>query len=379
MFIEDKKRTAGRQPIPVLFIKFRMNSITRAAWLRQYFFKDFPAFGIRTTNDVESGTGHASLDAVCSGKYTHVQAEPYNCYTSIVLDIDYDYRDAAYATSELDSLPAPNLAIMNPENGRAHLVFLLATPVHNNKPREDGSGSSTKAVAYYKRVSAGLGLAYGADMSYTQLICKNPCSSRWIVDIVRERPYTLDELADWIYVPQDAEIDKAIEKAKGEGRNCTLFELVAAYAHKTVHRVRDFREFQMEVSAFAYQRNSQVGDKFSRGRLPDKEVETIIKSVVNWTWNNYRLPKEEWADWCRQNALKGNAKSVQVRHAKKEGRKAGVLQLLATGKYTQQQVADLLEINVKTVKRYAAEGKISGGENENTGTEEVQGNRISER
>lgn len=349
-----------------------MSSITRAAWLRQYFFRDFPKFGIRATNDIEAGTGQASLDAVCAGKYTHVQAEPFNSFTSIVLDLDYDYRDAAYATSDLDTLPPPNIAIINPDNGHAHLVFFLASAVHNNKPKADGSGSSTKAVAYYKRVSAGLGMSYGADMSYTQLICKNPCSTRWIVDIVRLQPYSLDELADYVYVPRDAEIDKAIEKARGEGRNCTLFQLTASYAHKTVHQVKDFKEFQMEVRAFAYQKNAQVGDKFSKGAMAAKEVDTIVKSVVNWTWNNYRLSDEDWSKWCRENALKGNAKSVQVRRAKKEGRKAGVLQLLATGNYTQQQVADLLEIDVKTIKRYVAEEKKSGGKtDENPGTNEV--------
>jgi len=353
-----------------------MDSITRAGYIRQYFFRDFPKHGIRATNDVEAGTGHASLDAVCTGKYTHVQAEPYNCYSSIILDIDYNYMREAYETLNLEALPVPNLAIMDPQNGHAHLVFILATPVHNNKPKDNGSGSSPRAIEYYKRVAAGLGMAYGADMSYTQLICKNPCSTRWIVDIVRLQPYSLDELADYVYVPRDAEIDKAIEKARGEGRNCTLFQLTAAYAHKTVHQVKDFQEFQLKVSAFAYQRNAQVGERFSRGLMAEKEVDTIVKSVVNWTWTNYRLSDEDWSKWCRENALKGNAKSVEVRRAKKEGRKAGVLDLLRTGKYTQQQIADLLEINVKTVKRYAAEGKISGGENENTGTEEVSGNGI---
>lgn len=338
-----------------------MNSIARAAWLRQYFFRDFPKFGLLATNDVASGTGHASLDAVCSGKYSHVQAEPFNSYTSIVLDIDYDYKSDAYATSDLEGLPAPNIAVMDPETGHAHLIFLLSTPVHNNKPGSEHAGSSVKALKYYKRVSAGLGMAYRSDMSYTQLITKNPCSPRWIVDIVREQPYTLDELADWVGLPEDAEIEKAIEKARGEGRNCTLFELTAAYAHRTVHSVHDYNEFNNLVTSYAQQRNKAVGDMFSRGSMSDKEVNTIVKSVVNWTWRNYRLSDEDWKQWCSEQGRKGNQKSVQVRRAKKEGRKAGVLQLLATGNYTQKQVADLLEIDVKTIKRYVAEDRAARG------------------
>jgi len=330
-----------------------MDSIARAAWLRQYFFRNFPEFGLRTTNEVEAGTGHASLDAVCAGKFSHVQAEPYNCYTSIVLDIDYDYRKAAYSTSELENLPVPNIATIDPETGRCHLTFLLKTPVHNN------IDSSVKAVKYYKRVSAGLGMAYGSDMSYTQLITKNPCSPRWIVDIIREQPYTLDELADWVYVPADGEIERAIEHSRGEGRNCTLFDLTAAHAHKIVHSVRSYEEFKTQVLSFAQQRNKAVGDMFSRGQMSDKEVSTIVKSVVNWTWRNYRLSDEDWKKWCSEQGRKGNQKSVQVRRAKKEGRKAGVLQLLATGNYTQKQIAELLEIDVKTIKRYVAENKAA--------------------
>ncbi len=337
-----------------------MDNISRTAWLRQSFFGQFPKFGIRATNDVDQGIGHASLDAICNGKYTHVQAEPYNCYSSIILDIDYNYMGAAYETLDLEGLPVPNLAIMNRQNGHAHLVFILATPVHNNKPTNEADTSSTKAVKYYKRVMAGLGMAYGADMSYKQGIVKNPCSPHWLVDIAREQPYTLDELAGWVYIPDDEEIEKAVEKSKGEGRNCTLFELTASYAHRMVHSVHDLDEFKAKVKQFAQQRNCAVGDMFSRGAMDEREVNTIVQSVVNWTWNNYRLPEDQWKEWCSAQGRKGNQKSVQVRKAKKEGRKAGVLQLLATGKYTQQQVADLLGIDVKTIKRYVAEDRTAG-------------------
>jgi hypothetical protein len=190
---------------------------------------------------------------------------------------DIDHAGAYYAHRDAN-LPEPNVIAINPENGRGHSAILLATPVARH------SAARVEPLRFYGAIERGIARRIGADRHYSGLIVKNPVHRHWRVEWRREQPYTLHELADWLFF-EDMRPDPTVETTLGVGRNCTVFDELRAIAYR---EVREYKRsgsvdmFQARLEHVALGINLQFPQALKLG-----EVRAIAKSVARWTWRHF--------------------------------------------------------------------------------------------
>ncbi len=148
---------------------------------------------------------------------------PYYTYF-FVFDLDYDtaYIDFYYS---MTGVPTPNLIIENPENGHAHYVYQLKTPIYKT------DASKPKPIQYGNAVYNALRDVLNADVGYTGLITKNAVHEQWRTYTIRSEPYTLNQLAEHLELTSK-QINEPIapDEAVGLGRNCCVFHTVRKWA-----------------------------------------------------------------------------------------------------------------------------------------------------
>lgn len=195
---------------------------------------------------------------------------------------DIDRAGAALAHKDA-YLPEPNVIALNPGNGHAHTAYLLETPVTRH------SASRVAPLRFYAAVERGVGRRLGADRHYVGLIAKNPLHKDWRVEWRREVPYTLPELADWLF-KRDMEPDIELERACGAGRNVTVFDELRTIAHSEVREFKrngsDFSNWLARCERLALGLNRQ----FPR-QMALTEVRAIAKSVAKWTWKHFSVER----------------------------------------------------------------------------------------
>ena len=149
-----------------------------------------------------------------------------------VFDLDYPtaYIDFFYS---MVGVPVPNLIVENPENGHAHYVYQLKTPIYHT------NASNDKPIKYGNAVYLALRAVLNADISYSGLITKNAVHKHWRTHILREQPYTLDQLSERLDLTT-RQINKQIkvDEAVGLGRNCCVFHTVRHWAYVEVRQYR---------------------------------------------------------------------------------------------------------------------------------------------
>jgi hypothetical protein len=210
---------------------------------------------------------------------------------------DIDAPGAAIAHDDA-YLPPPNVITVNPENGHAHSAYLLRIPVARH------SAARVEPLRYFAAVERGVARRLGADRQYVGLIAKNPWHRHWRVEWRRDEPYTLDELADWLF-PRDTVPDVSPRTTLGAGRNVTVFDELRAFAYREVRAFKSRDEtpdaFRARLERVALGLNQQ----FPR-ELPIGEVRAIAKSVAKWTWKHFSVERFR----ARQSHLgkRGNAK-----------------------------------------------------------------------
>ena len=191
---------------------------------------------------------------------------------------------AAYFAHRDANLPAPNIVILNPANGHAHSAYLLATPVARH------AAAQLAPLRFFAAIERGVARRLGADRQYRGLIAKNPLHPAWRVEWRRDEPYTLEELADWLF-PRDLAPEASIAVTFGAGRNCTLFDELRAMAY------REVRAFKRAGAIDAFRNRLQrvaltINNEFSLPLGPS-ELRAIVKSVTRWTWS--RLNEESFS------------------------------------------------------------------------------------
>ena len=213
----------------------------------------------------------------------------------IVHDID---DPSAYFAHRDANLPAPNVIAINPDNGHGHSAFLLANPVARH------SASRAGPLHFYAAVERGVARRIGADRRYNGLIAKNPLHSHWRVEWRREEPYTLPDLADWLFFA-DMRPDPSIETTFGVGRNCTVFDELRAIAYREVlefKRNGSLDTFRARLERVALGINMQFPKALNLS-----EVRAIAKSVAKWTWRHFS--EEQFA---QVQALRGARRAEQM-------------------------------------------------------------------
>jgi hypothetical protein len=208
-------------------------------------------------------------------KRRHIQFNGPNAFSWMLHDID---RSDAYFAHKDAYLPPPNVIALNPENGHGHSAILLATPVARH------SASRIAPLRFFSDIERGFARRLGADRRYTGLVAKNPLHGDWRVEWRREEPYTLAELADWLF-KGDLAPDINPETTLGAGRNCTVFEELRRIAYREVRAFKGnggLEAFRARLERVAIGINLQFPMA-----LGITEIRAIAKSVANWTWRHF--------------------------------------------------------------------------------------------
>jgi Replicase family/Primase C terminal 1 (PriCT-1) len=233
-------------------------------------------FRVHATNNFQRGTYYQTREEALDK--AEIAPDPPGWITALRFDVDTENGGAAWIDAEL---PPPNLVILNPQNGHAHLVYLLGGWV-----RTDFGSGSLKVVRYAAAIERAYAAALGADIGYSGRFQHNPLSGKYATQIGRNEPYSLDELAQ--YVELDAPLPKR-RSPLGISRNVELFDRLRHWAYAAVAdwRTGNFDEWHAAVRTRAGQIAADIGAESPRGPLPENEVGHTAKSVAKWVWNCY--------------------------------------------------------------------------------------------
>ena len=239
-----------------------------------------------------------------------------------VFDLDYPTAYVDYFYSMV-GIPAPNLIIENPENGHAHFIYQLATPIYNT------DASKPKPIQYANAVYTALRDVLDADASYSGLITKNAVHEHWRTNILREQPYTLDQLSERLdltakQINKEIKIDEAV----GLGRNCCVFHKVRHWAYVEVRQYRS-KSFNQWLDAVIAQCCS-VNIQFT-APMQYNEVKGIAKSIARWVWKRDGYCYQEFIDRQTRKGKLGGLTGGKVRSAKYEIKRKKALHLKAKG------------------------------------------------
>jgi hypothetical protein len=233
----------------------------------------------------------------------------YNTYL-FVFDLYYPtaYIDFFYS---MVGVPTPNLIVENPENGHAHYVYKLKTPIYHT------NASNDKPIKYGNAVYTALRQTLNADSRYSGLITKNAVHKHWRTHILREQPYTLDQLSERLDLTI-SQINKQIkvDEAVGLGRNCCVFNTVRHWAYVEVrqYRAKTFSQWLESVIAQCCSVNAQFTVP-----MQYNEVKGIAKSIARWVWKRDSYAYQEFIDrQTRKGALGGNAKGEAYSDKRKQ-------------------------------------------------------------
>ncbi len=208
-----------------------------------------------------------------------IAPDPPGWLTALRFDIDTEGGGAAWIEAEL---PAPNLVVVNPRNGHAHLVYLLGAWVQT----DFSDARRFKVVRYAAAIERAYTAALGADPAYTGRFHHNPLSDAYVTKIGRDAPYSLDELARYVDLNEPA-----LKKSPpiGIGRNVEIFDRLRRWAYVAVAdwRIGAYEAWCGAVADRGGQIAADVGSESPRGPLKANEVGHIVKSVARWVWERY--------------------------------------------------------------------------------------------
>lgn len=278
----------------------------------------------------------------------YIQYNPPATINWLVYDIDRVYAGFG---QDWETVAPPNIVVINPVNGHAHYFYGIAAGVSTT------SASRDKPRRLLAAIDEGYRHALAADPGFAQLICKNPLSPSWRVEVPRENLYDLNELAEYVDLN---EADKRIRRTpkkhrKGIGRNCSLFDSLRTWAYKWVS---DYRGAGMERWGEVVLAKAEKLNTFT-DPLPHSEVKATARSVARWTYGKYdgRLTASSLAadgltpesfSLLQSNLGKmGNAK----RWGDSSDKRAQARQMSEQGMST-RAIAAALEVNQSTVSRW---------------------------
>ena len=126
-------------------------------------------------------------------KKPYIQVNP--PLMTIYFVFDDDKENSALSWFDAN-LPAPLWTTQNADNGHCHHCYKLEIPLCTSE------FASIKAIKYAQAVYYAYALRLGADLSYSQLITKNPLHPKWRTTFWTKRAYSLDYLADFVDLPK---------------------------------------------------------------------------------------------------------------------------------------------------------------------------------
>lgn len=270
--------------------------------------------------------------------------------TTIYFVFDDDKKDAALSWFDAN-LPTPYWTTQNPENGHCHHCYKLEIPLHTSE------FSSIKAIKYAQAVYYAYALKLGADLSYSQLITKNPLHPQHRTKFWTDKAYSLDYLADFVELPK--RIPKKLEVV-GLGRNVTMFEKGRHWAYRAI------RDYMHHNSSYEWERAVRaqieaINSGFEQP-LPYSEVKATAKSIAKWVWRNHNSAEfqqafsEKQAKRGKKGALVANANGANQKGGKARSKqyydmRQEALKLKIIGKSI-KEISTLLNVHRNTVSNW---------------------------
>lgn len=277
-------------------------------------------------------------------QFPYIQVNPPKLKFWLTFDVD---RPGGMVAWEDADLPPPAVAVGNPHNGHAHLLWGLDAPVATSDAARIGP---LKYLAAIEGAMLAKLLPFGADPGFAGLIVKNPLHDQWRTHWGPPHLYELGELADWLdldkFKPKRALL-KDLE-GYGVGRNVALFNYLGPegkWAYSAVRRYRGEPYSAWETAVLV--KAEEINGEFPMP-LSFNEVRHIARSVAKWTWRQDKLHAEKFSQRQASRGRKGGIASGLSRAAASEGKRASA-RLMRTQGYSVKDIAQTLGVHRDTV------------------------------
>jgi len=297
-------------------------------------------------DDLGYGSRIRPLESALKKRYIQINPPTHQHW----LCVDVDRAGGAFAWEEA-GLPCPNLCTINPQNGYAHLIWCLETPVVKSV------NGRSHPLRFFNAVRIAYTQLAGGDTGYAGLITKNPYHSDWKTVFWHEKLYGLDELAQYVKEKLSSYKKKAAAESEAvQGstrRNCDLFDALRAWAAREVRLFRGdgrkhFEVWKAHVVDKAEKINGQFGGE--KGPLGFSEVKATAKSVAKWVW---RKDSEAEKAFLARQAAKGSL-GGKAKGAANENKRASARLMAAQGS-SQRAIAKELGVSLGSINAWLKE------------------------
>lgn len=250
------------------------------------------------TDDFEYGVKIHSKKTAIKKKHLSLNHKHITQWVTFDIDRNGAVADLIYDTTGVQT---PNLVVENPENGHAHFLYKLQTPVYRSE------NASTKPVNYLSAIYAEMRGLLGGDTAYTGLISKNPMHEHWRTQELRIEPYSLADLARNLDL--DATVTRTVkisaDEAYYEGRNAKLFNELREWSYVAVreYRGKTYEQWLQACIDHCMQLNSLLVHVLGYG-----EIKQIAKSVSKFTWKQDAYAYHMFIERQTMKAKSGGAK-----------------------------------------------------------------------
>ena len=272
-----------------------------------------------------------------SWQHSRLELRTGSSHTCLILDVDEPLRWLEA------SLPGPNWIVTNGLNQHCHVVYTLAAPVHRYPEARPAPLLKLSRIANYYTAAAG-------DRGYAGVLTRNPLPEPDLfttTDWLREAPFSLEELADWI--PQGWR--STPPPPSSIGRNVTMFRVLMRWAGCEVNADRPVLGEAVAINA-----------TFEPDLLPYSEIRATAKSVERyraaWAANGWHSPS--WLALQSLRGHRGGIRSGKVRRAATRDRDRMIVELSgAPYRLSQRAIANAVGVSqaaVWKVLRRAARG-----------------------
>ncbi|MDD3476306.1 MAG: replication initiation protein [Sulfurimonas sp.] len=196
-------------------------------------------------------------------KYTQIQLNTDTHFNAIIMDIDDE--DLLTEWNAI-GLPTPTIQTLNKNNNKAHLLWLLNTPV---------SKKNKKAVTYYKAIVDSIKQLIGADLAYQNHQTKNFLNTQMYRVTYNDLAYDLGDFKNFIIKQEQYKAAIEVSELKSTGsRHIDLFNQLRFYGYK-IAKHKDLKE-KLEARA------ELINEQFNEPIKP----KSIIRSVLRFCEEN---------------------------------------------------------------------------------------------
>lgn len=280
-------------------------------------------------------------------RYPYISVNPPKLKLWLPFDIDAEQGGLAW---ERAGLAMPNVSIVNPENGHAHLLYGLEAPVATSDAARLAPLRYLDAVerAYLAKMEP-----YGADSGFAGLMVKNPMHSHWKAFWGRLSFWSLGELEEYVDLKKFTAKRATLKQIKGVGvgRNVALFNFLGPEGKWSYSAVWRYRGERYEVWYDAVLNKAlEMNGEFSVP-LQYSEIKSIARSVAKWVWQRDKVMHQKFLDRQSWKGQKGGKASGEARLFASEERRATASLMHARGMST-REIANELDVNQSTVSRW---------------------------